>query len=235
MFGETSIRNARRRSLHVVAGITAVGATLVFGSVSAAAASGTQIVTGSTSGGVLSISAPASLILPTLVAGSSTAATNLGSVSWTDTMNDSVVSSVTLAATNLWHAAGAGLYIPWADFTITVDPTPVANANNTGAPAIVPPGAHTCSRELPPPTSAHIPTPSRWPPHRRQVKARGPWSTTRSRSPCRRARRRVPPSPRRSSTPSPVSPPFSASGRTIEWGFSTRTVVSGAGSGAVIR
>ncbi len=41
-------------------------------------------------------------------------------------MNDAVVSSVTLAATNLWHAAGAGLYIPWADFTITVDPTPVA-------------------------------------------------------------------------------------------------------------
>ena len=55
-------------------------------------------------------------------------------------MNDAVVSSVTLAATNLWHAAGAGLYIPWADFTITVDPAPVANAMNTGTPAVVPVG-----------------------------------------------------------------------------------------------
>jgi hypothetical protein len=56
-------------------------------------------------------------------------------------MNDSVVSSVTLAATNLWHAAGAGLYIPWADFTITVDPTIVASAMNAGAPAVVPAGS----------------------------------------------------------------------------------------------
>ena len=126
MFGKTSIRNAGRRSLHLATGITAIGALLLLGSTSAAAASGTQVITGSTSGGVLSIAAPAALTLPTLVAGSSTAATNLGSVSWTDTMNDSVVSSVTLAATNLWHAAGAGLYIPWADFTITVDPTPMS-------------------------------------------------------------------------------------------------------------
>jgi hypothetical protein len=141
MLGETSIRNAGRRSLHVATGLAAVGAMLVFGSTSTAAASGTQSMTGSTSGGVLSISAPATLILPTLVAGSSTAATNLGSVSWTDTMNDSVVSSVTLAATNLWNAAGAGLYIPWADFTITVDPTPVGNAMNTGTAAVVPTGS----------------------------------------------------------------------------------------------
>jgi hypothetical protein len=141
MFGETSIRNAARRSLFLATGISAAGGLLVFGSISVAAASGTQIMTGTTSGGVLSISAPASLVLPTLVGGSSTPATNLGSVSWTDTMNDSVVSSVTLAATNLWHAAGAGLYIPWADFTITVDPTAVANVDNTGANAVVPAGS----------------------------------------------------------------------------------------------
>jgi hypothetical protein len=79
--------------------------------------------------------------LPTLVGGSSTAATNLGSLSWTDTLNDSVVSSVTLAATNLWHAAGAGLYIPWADFTITVDPTVSGNVMNTGSAATVPAGS----------------------------------------------------------------------------------------------
>ncbi|MFZ0128228.1 MAG: hypothetical protein WAL77_02275 [Candidatus Dormiibacterota bacterium] len=122
-------------------GIGAVGAFIIFGSIPAAAASGTQVVTGSTSGGVLSISAPGALTLPTLVAGSSTAATNLGSLSWTDTMNDALVSSVTFAATNLWHAAGAGLYIPWGDFTITVDPTPSPNAMNTGAAAVVPPGS----------------------------------------------------------------------------------------------
>lgn len=141
MFAEKSTRNAVRCSARSIPGIAAVGALLLLGATSAAAASGTQIMTGSTSGGVLSIAAPGALVLPTLVAGSSTAATNLGSVSWTDTMNDSVVSSVTLAATNLWHAAGAGLYIPWADFTITVDPTPVANVNNTGAVAVVPPGS----------------------------------------------------------------------------------------------
>ncbi len=141
MFGENSIRRAGSRSLFLASGAALAGALLVCVSVPAAAASGTQVMTGSTSGGVLSIAAPAALTLPTLVAGSSTAATNLGSVSWTDTMNDSVVSSVTLAATNLWHAAGAGLYIPWADFTILVDPTVVGNAMNAGAPAVVPPGS----------------------------------------------------------------------------------------------
>ena len=56
-------------------------------------------------------------------------------------MNDSVVSSVTLTTTNLWEAAGAGLNIPYADFTITVGPTPTPNAMNTGSPALVPAGS----------------------------------------------------------------------------------------------
>jgi hypothetical protein len=140
MYKETSIAHARR-PMGLAAAIAASGALLMLGSTPAAAASGTQILTGSTSGGVLSISAPGPLTLPTLVAGSSTAATNLGSLTWTDTMNDAVVSSVTLAATNLWEAAGAGLYIPWADFTITVDPSPTANVNNSGAAATVPAGS----------------------------------------------------------------------------------------------
>ena len=141
MIQNPSTRTAGRRSIRVAIGVIATGTVIVLGALPAAAASGTQVITGSTSGGVLSIAAPGALTLPTLIAGSSTAATNLGSVSWTDTMNDSVVSSVTLAATNLWHAAGAGLYIPWADFTITVDPTPVANAMNSGAAAVVPAGS----------------------------------------------------------------------------------------------
>lgn len=141
MFSQISIHTAHRRSLRVVAGIAATAAVVVVGAMPALAASGAQTITGSTSGGVLSIAAPGALTLPALVPGSATAATNLGSVSWTDTMNDSAVSSVTLAATNLWHAAGAGLYIPWADFTIIVDPTPVANAMNTGSAAVVPAGS----------------------------------------------------------------------------------------------
>jgi hypothetical protein len=141
MLRELSTHGAHRRSLRCATGLAAAGALVVLASIPAAAASGTQVVTGSTAGGVLSISAPGALVLPTLVAGSSTAATSLGSLSWTDTMNDSVVSSVTLAATNLWHAAGAGLYIPWADFTIIVDQTPTPSVNNTGAAAVVPPGS----------------------------------------------------------------------------------------------
>ena len=138
---ESPNRIARRRSLRLVTGIAVSGAIIVFGSGPVAAASGTQVVTGATLAGILSITAPGALTLPTLVAGSSTAATNLGSLTWTDTMNDAVVSSVTLAATNLWHAAGAGLYIPWADFTITVDPTVTPNVNNGGANAVVPAGS----------------------------------------------------------------------------------------------
>jgi hypothetical protein len=141
MFKKISIPAAGRRSLSLVAGIAVAGGMILIGASPAAAANGTQTVTGTTGAGVLSITAPGALTLPALVGGSSTAATNLGSLSWTDTMNDAAVSSVTLAATNLWHAAGAGLYIPWARFTITVDPTPVANALNTGAAAVVPTGS----------------------------------------------------------------------------------------------
>jgi hypothetical protein len=138
---EISTPTARRRSISIATGIGVAAALIVFGSGTASAASATQIITGATAGGVLSVTAPPALTLPTLVAGSSTAATSLGTLSWTDTMDDSVVSSVTMAATNLWHAAGAGLYIPWADFTITVDPTPVASAMNSGAAVVVPAGS----------------------------------------------------------------------------------------------
>jgi hypothetical protein len=140
MLREPSIRTMRQRALRVGLGVAVAGAVIAFASGPVDAASGTQTLTGATQGGVLSITAPGTLALPTLVTGSSTAPTNLGSLSWTDTLNDSVVSSVTLAATNLWHAAGAGLYIPWADFTITVDPSPTANAMNTGSAVVVPPG-----------------------------------------------------------------------------------------------
>ena len=141
MLRHATFQSTRRRVAAAAAGVAASGAMILSAASPAAAASGIQAVSGSTQGGVLSITAPGALVLPTLVGGSSTAATNLGSVSWTDTLNNSVVSSVTLAATNLWHAAGAGLYIPWADFTITVDPNVVGNAMNTGSVATVPAGS----------------------------------------------------------------------------------------------
>ena len=142
MFTKTSIHRAGRRSLSLAALIAAAGGLILVGASPVAAdASSNQIVTGTSPGGTLSITAPGALTLPSLIGGSSTAATNLGSLTWTDTMNDAAVSSVTLAATNLWEAAGAGLYIPWARFTITVDPAPVPNVNNTGAAVVVPAGS----------------------------------------------------------------------------------------------
>jgi|GEM_PF-2791410 hypothetical protein len=141
MTTHTSFHTTGRQIATILTGIVASGGMILLGSSPVDAASGTQVVTGATLGGVLSITAPAALTLPTLVGGNATSATNLGSVSWTDTLNDSIVSSVTLAATNLWHAAGAGLYIPWADFTITVDPTVSANPMNTGPAATVPAGS----------------------------------------------------------------------------------------------
>ena len=141
MINRASFSAGRRQFAAVVTGVIASGGLILLASSPVAAASATQVVTGATQGGVLTITAPGALVLPTLVAGSSTAATSLGSVSWTDTLNNFVVSGVTLAATNLWHAAGAGLYIPWADFTITVDPTVTGNAMNTGSPATVPAGS----------------------------------------------------------------------------------------------
>jgi hypothetical protein len=141
MFKKTPTSTASRRSLSLATGIAVAGAMILISAGSAAAASSTQVLTGATQAGELSITAPGALALPTLVGGRSTAATNLGSLSWTDTMNDAAVWSVTLAATNLWHAAGAGLYIPWADFKITVDSAPSSDAMNTGSAPVVPPGS----------------------------------------------------------------------------------------------
>jgi len=142
MYKKTSTPTAGRRSLSLATVIVAAGGMILIGASPVAAdASATQTVTATSQAGLLTITAPGALTLPTLIGGSTTAATNLGSLSWTDTMNDAAVSSVTLAATNLWHAAGAGLYIPWGRFTITVDPSPTANVNNTGAAIVVPAGS----------------------------------------------------------------------------------------------
>ncbi len=99
---------------------------------SAATAGSTQLVTGSTPAGILSVTAPGTLALPSSVPGSSSAATNLGSLTWTDTLNNVTASSVTLSATDLYFAAGVGSYIPFTLFTFTVDQAPVAGPLNSG-------------------------------------------------------------------------------------------------------
>lgn len=123
-----------RHALRIAAGAALVGAALLIGCVPASAATGgsTQTVTGSTPAGLLTITAPGSLALPSLVPGSAIAATNLGSLTWTDTLNNATASSVTLQATDLYFAAGATSHIPFTDMTITVDQAPVADPLNSG-------------------------------------------------------------------------------------------------------
>jgi hypothetical protein len=133
MLNSTSILTITRRPLGLATGIALAGALILTGSSHAFAAAGTQTVSGTTSLGLLSITAPGSLTLPALVDGSSTAATNLGSLSWTDTLNTATAASVTLAATDLYFAAGVAGHISFADFTISVDQAPSGNILNLGA------------------------------------------------------------------------------------------------------
>jgi hypothetical protein len=138
MFHTALMSSSARRPLNVATGIVMAGALILTGSGQAFAATATssQTVTGSSPAGVLSVTAPGTLALPSLVGGASTAATNLGSVSWTDTLGTATASSVTMAATDLYNAATVGGYIPFSHFTITVDQAPNANALNNGPNAI---------------------------------------------------------------------------------------------------
>ena len=132
MLKHASILTMSRRPLSLATGIAAAGALVLAGSGHAFAVASTQAVSGTTQAGVLSVTAPGSLTLPALIDGSSTAATNLGSLSWTDTLNTATASSLTLAATDLYFAAGLPGRVPFTNFTITVDQAPTANSLNTG-------------------------------------------------------------------------------------------------------
>jgi len=135
MFENASIPTPARRPARLIIGIAMAGSLIAVGSshAFAATASGTQTVTGTTQAGVLSVTAPGSLVLATLVGGTSTPATNLGSLSWTDTLNSATASSVTLAATDLYYAAGAAGHINFTNFTISVDQAPTGDSLDTGA------------------------------------------------------------------------------------------------------
>jgi hypothetical protein len=135
MLDRAPIQVAVRHAMRLAMGAVLAGATMLAGVIPTAAATGTgaQIITGSTPAGVLSITAPASVALPALVPGNSTAATDFGSLTWTDTLNNATASSVTMDATDLYFAAGAGSYIPFTHFTITVDQAPIAGPLNSGS------------------------------------------------------------------------------------------------------
>src|ERR1700733_10234460 len=76
MSNPASFPSARRQLVTAFTGVLAAGGLILLAASPAAAASATQVVTGTTQGGLLSITAPGALVLPTLVGGSSTAATN---------------------------------------------------------------------------------------------------------------------------------------------------------------
>ena len=134
MFNHSSRLAFARRPFALASGIAMAGALVLMGStqVLAATAGGSQTVTGSTPAGVLSVTAPGAMSLPSLVDGSYTAATNLGSLGFTNTINTATAWNVTLAATDLYFAAGATSHINFTNFTITVDQAPTGNALNSG-------------------------------------------------------------------------------------------------------
>lgn len=99
--------------------------------VSASSTAGTQQITASTSTtGTLSVTAPSTLALSTLTPGSVSGPTVLGTVGWTDTLNDGTIAqSLTFASTDL---AVSTSYIPYADFKIGVGSTITGLSTNTG-------------------------------------------------------------------------------------------------------
>jgi hypothetical protein len=99
---------------------------------SPAQAANTQTVTAQTTAGVLTISAPSAISLGTTLApGSTVAAFALGSLSWTDTLDDATASTATLAATDLYN--GPAKFIPYANFSIGPGQAVNTQAGNAGS------------------------------------------------------------------------------------------------------
>ena len=80
--------------------------------------------------GYLTISAPTTLNLGTLVPGSVVGPIALGSVTWTDTLDDSTTSSVTVASTDLYYSSS--VYLPFTDMAMGVGQTITQASTNTG-------------------------------------------------------------------------------------------------------
>jgi hypothetical protein len=80
--------------------------------------------------GFLAISAPAALNIGTIAAGTSVGPVTLGSLNWTDTIDDATASSVSLASTDLYYSSS--VYLPFTDISIGVGQTITEASTNTG-------------------------------------------------------------------------------------------------------
>ncbi len=101
----------------------------------------TQLMTATTTAGTLAVNVPASLSLGSLAPGSTASNVALGSLAWTDTLNDSTASSITLAATDLYNATGPKV-VPFTNFTVGSGSSINTATNNTDSmPTAGPAGA----------------------------------------------------------------------------------------------
>lgn len=120
----------------------------------ASAATGNQTMTATTAAaGTLSITAPAAINLGgSLAPGSTVSNFALGSLSWTDTLNDSTASSVTVASTDLF--ASASKLDPFTNFTFNTGASSVGTqAGNTGTTPTVSGGGTLAGTDTTPGTT----------------------------------------------------------------------------------
>ena len=125
---------SRRRWAGVVVGLVGTSAALT-GSVlpaGAASTSGTQTMTATTAAGSLSVTAPSGINLGgAITPGTTVSNSALGSLSWTDTLNNSTASSMTVAATSLFNATGPKID-PFTNFSVGVGQTVNTSTGNSG-------------------------------------------------------------------------------------------------------
>lgn len=122
------------------------------GIIPAGAATSNQSVTATVSAGSLNITAPATLALGGVAPGTSKTAQALGTVSWTDTLNDNTQSSVTVQATDICSGActAGTLRVPVTSMTVHNGQTVAAandgtclSTNNSGSAPTAPAAAGT--------------------------------------------------------------------------------------------
>lgn len=111
--------------------LSAVTALLAILPRPAEAAAGTQQVTAKVGAGSLTLNEPPAVSLGPTVPGG-TAAASLGTVSWTDTLNDGTVSNVLLSATDFYDAS-TGAHIGFTNMSITVGQSITGVTGNAGA------------------------------------------------------------------------------------------------------
>ena len=112
----------------------------------------TQSVTATVSAGSLSVVVPGTLALGSITPGSNIAATNLGLLNFTNTLNNGANWSVTMAATDLYCStcsAGHQVAVPFTAMTVTAGNQFQAKTGAVGTPANGAGGALTGSDTTP--------------------------------------------------------------------------------------